>query len=103
MELPRVEELYRHYRDRGFVAVAIESLRDTERARKFVADKNLTFAFLENGSGEGDVAGRLYGVGGYPTSFLLDRDGRIMFSHLGFEDGDEKKMEAEINKLLEAR
>jgi len=101
VELPRVEELYRTYRDRGFNVVAVEALRDTERARKFIADKKLSFSFLENGTGEAEVVARLYGVGGFPTSFLLDREGRIMFSHLGFEAGDEKKLEEEILKLLE--
>lgn len=101
MELPRVEELYRKYRDRGFAVVAVEALRDTERARKFIADKQLTFAFLENGTADAEVVARLYGVGGFPTSFLLDREGRIMFSHLGFEEGDERKLEADILELLD--
>lgn len=100
MELPRVEELYRKYRAQGFNVVAVEALRDTERAKKFIADKNLTFAFLENGTGDAEVVARLYGVGGFPTSFLLDRQGKILFSHLGFEEGDEAKMEAQILKLL---
>lgn len=103
MELPRVEELYQKYRDKGFGVVAVEALRDTDRAKKFIADKKLTFAFLENGTGEAEVVARLYGVGGFPTSFLLDRDGKIVFSHLGFEDGDEKKLEAEILRLLEKK
>ncbi|MGV8042008.1 MAG: peroxiredoxin family protein [Thermoanaerobaculaceae bacterium] len=101
MELPRVEELYQRYRDKGFGVVAVEALRDTDRAKKFIADKKLTFAFLENGTGDAEVVARLYGVGGFPTSFLLDREGKIVFSHLGFEDGDEKKLEEEILKLLE--
>lgn len=101
MELPRVEELYQKYRDKGFGVVAVEALRDTDRAKKFIADKKLTFAFLENGTGDAEVVARLYGVGGFPTSFLLDREGKIVFSHLGFEDGDEKKLEEEILKLLE--
>lgn len=101
MELPRVEELYQKYRDKGFGVVAVEALRDTDRAKKFIADKKLTFAFLENGTGDAEVVARLYGVGGFPTSFLLDREGKIVFSHLGFDDGDEKKLEEEILKLLE--
>ena len=101
MELPRIEELYQKYRDKGFGVVAVEALRDTERARKFIADKKLTFAFLENGTGADEVVARVYGVGGFPSSFLLDSNGKIIFSHYGFEVGDEEKLEAEIRRLIE--
>lgn len=100
MELPRVEELYKEFKDRGFKVIAVEALQDTERARKFIADKKLTFVFLENGKGESDVVRRLYGVGGFPTSFLIDRQGRVLHSHLGFEPGDEVKLKAEIAQML---
>ena len=49
MELPRVEELWKKYRDRGFSAVALETNRDRERAVKFIEEKGLTMHMLENG------------------------------------------------------
>lgn len=100
MELPRVEELYQQYKNRGFKVVAVEALQDRERATKFIADKKLTFTFLENGKGESDVVRRLYGVGSFPTSFLIDRQGRVQRSHLGFEPGAEAKLKAEIEQML---
>jgi peroxiredoxin len=100
VELPRVEELYQQYKDRGFKVVAVEALQDTERAKRFISDKKLTFVFLENGKGEQDVVRRLYGVGGFPTSFLIDRQGRVQRSHLGFEAGDEAKLKVEIEQML---
>lgn len=100
MELPRVEPLFQRYRNKGFRVLAVEALRDTDRARKFIADKKLGFAFLENGTGNAEVVRRLYGVGGFPTSFLIDRRGRVVYSHLGFEAGDEVKLEKQITELL---
>lgn len=100
MELPRVEPIYQRYRSKGLTVIAVEALRDTERAKKFIADKKLTFTFLENGTGDTEVVRRLYGVGGFPTSFLIDRQGRVVRSHLGFEVGDEVKLEKEITELL---
>ena len=99
MELPRVEELWKKYRDRGFSAVALETNRDRERAVKFIEEKGLTMHMLENGE-ENDVANGIFGMRSFPTSFIIDSEGRILFYHLGFEDGDEKEMEQEIIKLL---
>ena len=42
----------------------------------------------------------VYGVYSYPTSFLIDREGRVMHYHLGFELGDEEKLAREIESLL---
>ena len=77
-----------------------QAYRDTKRAQKFIEDKNLTYTFLENGEDDAEVVQSLFGVRGYPTSFVIDRDGRIMYAHLGFEPGDEIGLEEEIQSLL---
>ena len=100
MELPRLQPLYDTYRDRGFEIVAVEAMADTERATAFVEENNLTYTFLED-TDEADVARGVYGVGAYPSSFLLDRDGKVQFFHLGFEPGDEEHIAEEIESLLE--
>ena len=100
MELPRLQPLYDRYRDQGLEIVAVEARRDTERATAFIEEKGLTFTLLVNGEGEADIVGPVFGVYGFPTSFIVDRDGRVMYSHLGFELGDEAKLEEEIRSLL---
>ena len=100
MELPRLQPLYEKYRDQGFEIVAIEYKRDTERAVKFIADKGLTFTCLENGEGADEIVRTVFDVRAFPTSYLIDREGRILYYHLGFEEGDEVKLEAEIRKTL---
>ena len=77
---------------RGFEIVAVDGKRDTDRARKFIADKQLTYTLLENGEGDAEVASRLFGIRAYPSSFLVDREGRVLFFHEGFEDGDDVKL-----------
>ena len=100
MELPRLQPLHEAYRDQGLEVIAVEAYRDTKRAQKFIEDKGLTYTFLENGEGDEDVVQSIFGVRGYPTSFVIDRDGRIMYAHLGFEPGDEVTLEEEIQSLL---
>ena len=100
MELPRLQTLYESYREQGFEIVAVEANRDTEQARKFIADKGLTFTMLEDGADDAEVVSSVFGVWAFPTSLLVDREGRVMYAHVGFELGDEETLEQELKSLL---
>jgi peroxiredoxin len=100
VELPRLQTLYETYREQGLEIVAVEANRDTEQARKFIADKGLTFTMLEDGADDAEVVSSVFGVWAFPTSLLVDREGRVMYAHVGFELGDEQKLEEEIKSLL---
>ena len=100
MELPRLQPLYEQYKDQGFEVIAVEAKRDTERAKKFIEEKGLTYTVLENGEDDQEIVGSIFKVRSFPSSFLIDRDGKVMYFHLGFEAGDEEHLEEEIQSLL---
>jgi peroxiredoxin len=100
VELPRLEPLYQKYRNRGLSIIAIERTGNRKGAEKFITDNNLTYSFLENGEGDQEVVRSLFGVSSFPTTFLADENGKILFAHLDFEEGDENKIEKEILTLL---
>ncbi len=100
MELPRLQPLYEKYKDQGFEVIAVESKRDTERATKFIEEKGLGYTLVENGEEDNEVVASIFKVRSFPTSFVIDREGKVMFYHLGFEPGDEEHIEEEILKLL---
>ena len=100
MELPRLQPLYETYADQGFTVVVVDGKRQTELATAFIDKHGLTYPALENGEGDAEVAKSVFKVQAYPMSFLVDREGRVMFSHLGFEPGDEDKLAKEIESLL---
>lgn len=77
----------------------MEATHDTETAKKFIAEKGLTYSFLEDNDDANVVRG-LFGVHSFPTAYVIDRNGKIMYYHLGFEPGDEKTITEEIEKLL---
>ena len=100
MELPRLQPLYETYKDQGFNVVVIDGKRQTDLAMKFIEKHGLTYTALENGEDEAEVVENLFKVNSFPTSFIIDREGRVMYSHLGFEAGDEEHLAEEIESLL---
>ena len=99
--MPRLEELWRKYKDEGLSVIAMETSADNERALVFIGEKDLTFHLLINEAEQGNnvVYGTL-GVWGLPTTYMIDRDGRLMHIHVGYLVGDEKRSEEEIMHLL---
>jgi peroxiredoxin len=41
-----------------------------------------------------------YGIDALPTTFVIDRDGKIAGRHVGFGPGGEKQFEEELRQLL---
>ena len=100
MELPRLQPLYETYKDQGFSVVVVDGKRQTDLATKFIEKHGLTYTALENGEDDAEVVKTVFGVQSFPTSFLIDRNGRVMYSHLGFEAGDEEHLAEEIESLV---
>jgi len=98
VELPRLEPLWQKYRDKGFSVVAVEATGDRERAVKFIDENNLTYHLLE-AEEEKSLVKKQFGIKWFPTSYLIDSEGRIMYCHVGFSAGDEVKLEKEILSL----
>jgi peroxiredoxin len=100
VELPRLQTLYDTYKDQGFNVVVVDGKRMTDLATKFIEKNGLTYTALENGEDEAEVVKNIFMVQSFPTSFLIDREGRVMYSHVGFEPGDEEHLAEEIESLL---
>jgi cytochrome c biogenesis protein CcmG, thiol:disulfide interchange protein DsbE len=67
--------------------------------QSFIDRFGLTFTILHDPSG--DIQQR-YRVSGLPTSFIIDRDGRIRRRFLGAAEWDQPRFADEIRSLLEA-
>lgn len=80
--------------------IAVEKSRATAQAREFVRSAGLGFHLVEDEDGAAAVAQRVFGVWGVPTAFLVDREGRVNYAHVGFQAGDEELYEREIRELL---
>jgi len=100
VELPRLQPLYEKFRDRGVQFIALEATRDTEGAQKFIKENKLSYVFLENGEGKNEIVRSLFHVRVFPTSLLIDQEGRVVGCHIDYSEGDDARFESEIQGLL---
>lgn len=96
-EMPYLAQLYQRHKDEGFQVLAINVDEDLTLAREFAAQYDLPFAVLRDAD---RAVAASYRVPGYPTHYLIDRDGRIRFSGLGFDLNDVRAVSAEVATLI---
>ncbi len=99
-EMPSMEVLHQRLKDRGFVLLAVsEDEGGPDAVKSFVEQTKVSFPVLLDP--DGDV-GRKYGVWGFPESFLVDREGRIVERVIGPRDWATPAQIARIEALLAA-
>lgn len=98
IEIPWFIEFEQKHKDRGFAVLGI-SMDDGgwEVVRPFLARMNVNYRTL---MGDETVAELYGGVASLPTSFLIDREGRIASAHVGLVS--KSVYEDEIEQLLAA-
>lgn len=83
-EMPSMEALWKKYKEQGFVVVAISNDEGSKkRIETFSKLLDLSFPILLDPEGE---VNELYKVSNMPTSFLLDRNGKIISRIVGRDD-----------------
>ena len=95
---PVMEALKQKYGDKGLVIIAINLDKKKEDMDEFVKKHPVTFTILRDGSNKlvNEVK-----IPTMPSSFLLDRDGKVHSFHRGFKGEESKqKYAAEIESLL---
>jgi cytochrome c biogenesis protein CcmG/thiol:disulfide interchange protein DsbE len=79
-EAPVLEAAWQAHRDRGVVIVGVNVQDSEPAARAFIETFGLTFP---NGPDPGGRIAIDYGVYGIPETFVVGRDGRIGYKHIG--------------------
>jgi len=100
-ELPHFQALYTKYKDRvAFVGMNWERPQTPDRvgtAKKFMADNKYDFPVVLD---HDQTAGKAYDIEAFPTVFVVDRKGNILYRNIGYRPGVEKLLEAQIEEAL---
>jgi len=98
-ELGEFKKIYEEFKDEGFkvFAISTDDERTVAKVKPMVKSKNYNFPVLLDTNS--DVA-RLYYAQAMPYSVILNKQGYIVYSHLGYMRGDEMKVRGKISELV---
>ena len=78
-ELPHIEKLWKDNKDRGLVVMAVTT-DDLATVAKFRAEQNAQLPmFLD----EDRKMSRAFGITGLPTTIVVGKDGKVLYSSIG--------------------
>ena len=97
-EMPSMEALYGRYRDKGLEILAVNLREEQGQVITFMKNNSLTFPSVLDRDGR---VGSSYGIQAIPTSFIIDREGKIILRVVGSLDWDSPKIHAALELLLE--
>ncbi len=98
-EMPSMQRLYEKYREQGLTVVEVNQFEDPDLVFEFTGRLSLEPTFPILFDRESRVS-ELYRVKGLPTTYLLDKAGRIHFRAIGGREFDHPEVEALIEGLL---
>lgn len=110
LELPHFQRLYDEYKDRGVVFLGMNweqpgpadepftPAQKLRTVREFMTKNGYTFPVVID---HDRAAVQALGVNGYPTVFIVDSSGTIRFKNVGYDEGVEQILKAQIESLLQ--
>ena len=79
-EMRDIEPIYQELRDQGLRVLAVNVRQDRDTAARFIARLGISYSVLLDKDG---ALARQYGVTGLPTTYIIDRSGRLHTRILG--------------------
>jgi len=95
---PWMIALQNKYADQGLVVVTVNLDRDKKAADTFLTKLKSDLMVVYDSDGK---LAEKYKLEAMPTSFIYDRTGKLVSSHIGFSPQESKLIEQEIVDLLQ--
>ena len=98
-EMPSMEAVYQTFKDQPFVVIAINEWESEEVVFPYLGQLQVfpTFPILFDQNG--DIS-KAYKVKGLPTTFVIDKEGRIVYRAIGGRDFNHPEVVRMIRELL---
>lgn len=95
--MPKIQVLQDQLGTEDFVVLAVNVDREPEKARKFLKKVAVSYPNLQDEDG---LIPARYGIKAMPSSFVIDRSGKVALVHQGFKSGDEVMLRQHIIEVL---
>lgn len=80
IEMPAMELLWQVFQDDEFVILAVDVKEDRDTVSSFIENNDYTFPVLLDSRGK---VANIYSARSYPTTFLIDREGKVVGKAVG--------------------
>jgi thiol-disulfide isomerase/thioredoxin len=97
---PWMNELVQRYAAQGLAVIAVNVDKKAADANQFLQQNPARFTVLYDPAGAAPLA---YGVKGMPSSYLIDREGKVVRVEAGFFDEHKPAIEEAVRVLLQKR
>lgn len=79
-EMPRIDGVYRNLKEKGFVVLGVNVKQGEEAVAAFIKENSISFPTPMD---KDAATAKRYGVVGLPTTFIVDKDGKIREKVMG--------------------
>ncbi len=99
VSIPELVKLSDKFQKKGvrFIGINADSPRNRSKVKPFSSSMGITYPVLLDSDQQ--LLSDFF-INGFPTLLILDGKGKVLFTHVGFIQGDEKIIEDAINNLL---
>ena len=97
---PWLNQMQKKYGDEGLVVIGVNLDASTDDARAFLRDYPANFEIIYDSTG---VLAEQYGVEAMPSSFVIDRSGKVVANHFGFKVKKQEEYEQVLRETLHTR
>lgn len=94
---PWMNDIQQKYQDKGLAVISINVDNDKTYALKFLEEVPANFPIIYDPKG---IIARSYKLKGMPSSFIINRQGQLVSSHVGFNQQKKVQYEHELLNLL---
>jgi peroxiredoxin len=96
-EMPLLDQLYQRYQPMGFTLLGVNVEEDSTAADKILKEIPVSFPVLYDNKSK---VSESYQVQAMPSTFLIDRDGKLRYLHKGYKPGTEQDYQQQIRELI---
>jgi len=95
--IPRLSELYNEYRDQGLEIFGLNSIDPAdEKFFRFIDNLGMSYPAIKVES----AVDRMYKIIAYPAIYIIDRNGKVAYIDVGFNQEKFEKLKQEVEAVL---
>ena len=100
VSLPMFSELRDEFSKKGFEVIGVNVDKKTQLGIDFINKYPVSFPMLKDPAGK---TPQLYSLKGMPSSFLIDKTGKVRHVHVGFKKSDMPGIRQQVISLLKEK